>query len=251
MRKSDVFPTLTRQFQLAGILLTRLPFPRLPQESFRDGPHAVWAYPLIGALVGVIGGLVGTLALWIGVPHGIAAGLVLGAMMLATGAMHEDGLADTFDGLWGGHAPARRLEIMRDSQIGTYGVLALIIVTGLRWGAISVLLGQGIWALVAAAALSRSLMPLLMAHLPHARNDGLSHSVGAPSMEAALLALGVGVSIGFISVGFSLIGPLVAAVAVAVGLGALARRRIGGQTGDVLGALQQLAEVLILILLCA
>ena len=250
MRKSDAVPTLIRQLQLAGILLTRLPLPHLSETSFKEGPQAVWAYPLIGAVVGAIGGMVGLVALWIGLPQGIAAGLVLGVMMLVTGAMHEDGLADMFDGFWGGQDPARRLEIMRDSQIGTYGVLSLILVTGLRWGALSLLLTQGIWTLIAASALSRSLMPLLMAHLPHARNDGLSHSVGKPSMEGASVALILGVAISAICIGGSALGPAFVALVLAAGLSGLARAKIGGQTGDVLGATQQLTEATILLLLC-
>ena len=107
--------------------------------------------------------------------------------MITTGAMHEDGLADTVDGLWGGWTRDRRLEIMKDSHIGTYGVLALIVSAGLRWSVLAGLLTLGAGPVVAIAVLSRASMPALMAALPNARGDGLAHKVGAP--PPAVLAL--------------------------------------------------------------
>ncbi len=232
---------------VAGALLTRLPLPHAPQAAFDHQARATWAYPLAGLAVGLIAALVGWLALALGLPHMIAAGLMLAAMILSTGAMHEDGLADTADGFWGGFDPARRLEIMKDSHIGTYGVLALVLGVGLRWTALAATLEAGLGPVIAAAVMSRGLLPTVMRLVPHARAFGLSHSVGRPDTNAASLSFCTGFLLCFMLVGWSFVpGLLLAAVAVA-GLCWLAKSKIGGQTGDVLGAAQQLAELAILV----
>lgn len=247
MEKSDPF----RQLACAAVLLTRLPLPALPQSVFADGHRAVWAYPVVGLGIGLAGALMGQLGLALGLPALGAAVLALGAMMVLTGAMHEDGLADVFDGFWGGFTIERRLEIMRDSQIGTYGVLALALVTLLRLSALMVLLDSHWAALPVAAALSRGMMPALMSGLPAARRDGLSQSVGAPSIPLAAVAAGIGALVTVIVLGG--IGILAAciAAAVATGMAALAKTKIGGQTGDVLGATQQLSEAAALLTFAA
>ena len=90
---------------------------------------AAWAWPLAGMAVGLLGAAAGGLVLWLGVAPAAAAAIAIAAQIFATGALHEDGLADSADGLWGGWDKARRLAIMKDSRIGTYGVLALVLVT--------------------------------------------------------------------------------------------------------------------------
>ena len=243
MEKNDPL----RQLWLGAVLLTRLPLPTLPPEAFTQGARAVWSYPVVGAGIGAAGAVTGLCALWLALPPFGAAALALVVMMLLTGAMHEDGLADVFDGFWGGFAPARRLEIMRDSQIGTYGVLALVVVFALRLSAVALLLEYAPLALIAAAALSRSGMPVLMATLPHARADGLSHSVGAPTVQATLLACAIGGCFAVICLGAAAIPASLVTVGVCTGIRMLAKAKIGGQTGDVLGAAQQLSEAAILL----
>lgn len=239
-----------RQLWLAAVLLTRVPLPHLPDGAFSKGADAVWAYPLIGIAVGAGGVLVGQLSLWFGLPVYGAAALTLTTMMLLTGAMHEDGLADVFDGFWGGYTPERRLEIMRDSQIGTFGVLALIMVSILRLSAIAALLVSWWPAIIVGAVLSRAVMPMLMNILPHARKDGLSHSVGQPTPGTTAVAVGIGAFVSlFLITGTGVIA-ICAALAVAIAIALLAKQKIGGQTGDVLGTVQQLSEAAIL-LCCA
>jgi adenosylcobinamide-GDP ribazoletransferase len=175
---------------------------------------------------------------------GIAAALVLAIAALTTGALHEDGLADSADGLFGGWTPARRLEIMKDSHIGSYGTLALLVTSLAKWSAIGALLSAGaVGVIVAAAALSRAPMAVIMAQLPHARTNGLSKSVGRPSFAAALvaaaLALLIASPLGIVTGGAMALAAAVAGLVVAL----LARARLGGQTGDILGASQQLAEL--------
>lgn len=244
-------PALLWDIPVALVLLTRLPLPALPAAAFAAQARAGWAFPLAGALVAGIAGAIGMAALALGLSPWIAAGLTLAGQALLTGAMHEDGLADTADGLWGGTTPARRLEIMKDSQIGSYGVLALLLSVGLRWGALTALLPLGPAAFVAAAALSRAPLPLLMTVLSNARGSGLSHSVGRPAPWVPTLALALALALAGVLTGPALLWPALAAALATVALALVARAKIGGQTGDILGAAQQVSETALLIGLSA
>ena len=233
----------------ALVLLSRLPVP----ASGPVGAGAVWAYPLAGAVLGALAALLAWAAMTLGLPPVLAAGLVLVALVVMTGAMHEDGLADVADGFWGGWTRERRLEIMKDSRMGAYGTIALVLSLGLRWQALALVLAQGTSGpLIATAALSRAAMPAVMAALPHARDTGLSHSVGRASPARALAAalIGAAIALACLPPLQALAGLLVAALAT-LALAALARRKIAGQTGDVLGATQQVAEIAILLVLAA
>lgn len=182
----DHFPDKRLQpgdIALAWGLLTRLPVPPALPDPDPERPIAAsgWAWPLIGGGLGAVAGLVGLIALGLGVPAGVAAGLALVVLVAATGALHEDGLADCADGFWGGNSPERRREIMKDSRIGAYGTLALILALLLRWSALAALFGAG-WVvapLIAAGALARAPLPMMMALVPNARDHGLSHGAAA------------------------------------------------------------------------
>ena len=234
------------QMQLALMLLTRLPAGRLPDPAPSIG-SAIWAFPLAGAVLGGAAALVFLGAMALGLPVSLAAGLALGAQVILSGGLHEDGLADTADGLWGGQTRARRLEIMRDSRIGSYGVLALILSLGLRWQGL-IWLGAldpqiAALALVGLAMTSRVAPALLLIVLPPARADGLGHGArGATGVRA-----GMAVLLGFAVWGglapLAVLAVLGAQALVTLGVGAVAQRKLGGQTGDILGAGQQLAEV--------
>jgi adenosylcobinamide-GDP ribazoletransferase len=236
----------------ALMLLTRLPVPvRLTRPR---GASASWAWPLAGAAVASLAAAVGAAATATGLPPGLAAGLALAALVLLTGALHEDGLADTADGLWGGQTRDRRLEILRDSRIGTYGVVALVLVLGLRWQALVLLVADPCalaTAMVAAAALSRAAMAGVAAALPHARADGLSVSTGRPRAGAVALGALLAAALAVGLVGVAVVGAALAAALAAALIARLALARIGGQTGDILGASQQLAEIAVLIALLA
>lgn len=253
MDKNDQAQVSPWDIVVAGTLLTRLPLPHAPKSAFEQQARSVWAFPIVGLIVGVIMCLVGALAMGIGLNAQITAALVIAAAILATGAMHEDGLADCVDGFWGGYAPERRLEIMKDSQIGTYGVLALIVMFILRWGAVvSLTTGAFHWgALIACAVLSRAMMPLIMSTQPHARTQGLAQSVGTPNKKTALIGLMIGAVLTIICVGLSAITLLIVGLAVSLGIAKLAKAKIGGQTGDILGATQILSETAMLITMAA
>ncbi|HTW29542.1 MAG TPA: adenosylcobinamide-GDP ribazoletransferase [Acetobacteraceae bacterium] len=234
------------EFAIAGRLLTRLPLGFLAHG--RGAPAAaVWAWPLLGLVVGALGGAVQAVARVAGLPPLVAALWGLAAMLLATGALHEDALADLADGFGGGRTRERKLAIMRDSRIGSFGAAALIVSLLLRAGEAAALRpGFAIPALAAAGALSRTAMlgPVL---LPPARADGLGASQGRPGQVGIAVAVGIAAlaAFGLLPAGMAALG-LIAAAAGGAAVAGLAWRQIGGQTGDVCGAAQQVAEALVL-----
>ena len=224
------------------MLLTRLPVARLTR-LYPAERACVWAYPLVGALVGGAGAAVLWAALALRVPPAIAAILALAATMALTGALHEDGLADMADGFGGGATPARKLEIMRDSRIGSYGTLALILSVGVRVAALSACSHPAL-ALLLAGVLGRGAMVGVLATMGPARSDGLTARLG----DAGRLPILAGIAI---AAAASLLAPaaLLAAALAAYAVMRLARRQVGGYTGDVLGAAEQCVECAVLIVL--
>ena len=143
----DIALTLPCDLLSGFALLTRLPLP----NHQGTGARSAWAWPLVGAVLGAFGAALSSGALWLGVTPGVTAVLVLALGAMLTGGLHEDGLSDTADGLYGGWTKARRLEIMKDSRVGSYGVLALVLVTLARWaGLTAVLVYGGHWAALVA-----------------------------------------------------------------------------------------------------
>ena len=226
-------------------LLSRLP---LPVPAAPPEPSAAWAWPVAGAVIGGLAALAGWLTS--GAGPAVAAAVVLGTQAMLTGAMHEDGLADSADGLWGGWDRPRRLAIMKDSHIGTYGVMTLIVTCLIRWSALTALLAAGNWwAPVIVGVISRAPMVLMLALMPNARGAGLAQSVGRVPMRAAWLALVLALGPSLLPGASLALIPAVALVAVTLAL--VARSKIGGQTGDILGASQQLSEAAALGVLAA
>jgi adenosylcobinamide-GDP ribazoletransferase len=229
----------------AGAFLTILPVGA--REDFRPGglAAAAWCFPLIGMLAGAAGGLVYALAIWLGCGAWLAATFCVVSLVLLTGGLHEDGLGDFADAM-GGPTRERRLAIMHDSQAGNFAVIALILLFAARIGVLAGLAAPdrvGLALLVAAAA-SRTAMVMVMHLVPAARADGLSAGAGRPSARAVIAAILATALIAFASLGFMAgLLCLLAAAALAALLATLAHRRLGGQTGDVLGAVQLIAEL--------
>ncbi len=230
-------------------------FTRLPVGDFSGPWHGrlaagAWAFPVVGALVGGVGATVCLLALWAGLPLLPAAVFAVLAQVLLTGALHEDGLGDIADGFGGGADRAAKLEIMRDSRVGAYGVLAIMLAVILRIVLIADL--QDIFAaLLVAGAASRAAIAGVMAALPAARSDGLGMASGQPG-GGVVLSLIVALLIALLALGA--VATLIAAAAAVVawaGICGLAKWQIGGQTGDVLGACQQICELAVLVALVA
>ena len=250
MQKPDI--ALTDIVSALG-LLTRLPVRVDTVRAAERGARAAWAYPLAGFAVAALQAAVATFLMWLDVPVTLVAGLVVLAGIVLTGAMHEDGLADSADGIWGGWTSDRRLEIMKDSRIGTYGVLALILSLMLRWSALSTLLYYEpvTLALFPAAMLSRAAMVTVMSALPNARTDGLARSVGRPDEKTALIAAFIAVAGSVVVLGAWLIPVLLVLVLAALTCASIPMRKIGGQTGDILGATHQVCEIAVLVTLVA
>ena len=235
-------------FLAAAGFLTRLPLPAGGWQADRMAQASRY-FPAAGALIGLGGGGVWWLAgLALAAP--LAAGLALAAMLALTGALHEDGLADCADGLGGGRDREQALEIMRDSRTGSYGVLALVLSLGLRWAALAAMApAAGVLALVLAGGIGRAMMVPATALARYARPEG----------TGALVARGTGVAELAVALGTALVlalmagwPGLVALVLAAAAAGAFLVwmvRRIGGYTGDGLGAIAQLGEVTVMLTL--
>jgi adenosylcobinamide-GDP ribazoletransferase len=241
---------LASDLKVALQFCTRLPVGSSAVIEGADVARAGWAMPVAGVLVGALGAVTYWFAAKLGLPPMPAAMLALAVTMAITGALHEDGLADTADGFGGGSSREHKLAIMRDSRIGTFGVCALASSLILRWSALVTIAEpqQVMLALVAAQASARATLPALMRLVPAARPDGLSASAGQPpwatiASAGAIGALALVVCLGprgaIIGVLLLLLGGLVIA--------ALSLKQIGGQTGDVVGALEQTGEIVVLL----
>lgn len=237
----------------AVAFLTRLPMPHPQGASPENFVRAHRLFPVVGAAIGSAVGLFCLALRAIGLPDLAAAALALGASALLTGALHEDGLADVSDGFGGGRDTAAKLEIMRDSRLGTYGALMLMVSFVAKVSALAALpdafVVQG---LIAAHALARGVLPLMAMNLPYARKDGLAANAGPPDFATAASAGGLAFVIALVVLPWrDAFGAALVAAGCAAGMGWLAQRQIGGQTGDVLGGAEQLGETAILLLLAA
>lgn len=244
--------TLLHDLIAAIVFFTRLPMPRSEDET-RSFASSLWAAPLAGLLVGLIGGLVYVVAARMGIPMLPAAALALAATLIVSGCLHEDGLSDTADGFGGGKTRERKLEIMHDSRIGAFGASALMVSLLVRWSAVASIFGawDTLLVLMAAHIASRAVIPAFMHAVPNARSEGLSAKVGQVPIEAACVAALIGIA-GLLPLGISTaLATAIALLAWLVFFRWLALRQIGGQTGDVVGAMQQGAEMIVLVIAAA
>src|SRR3984893_709266 len=235
---------------------TRLP---LPSAASRSEPHslanfsrAVRMLPVAGGLVGALAAIVMAAASRFGFPPPLAAPLAICSLVLLGGAMHEDGLADCADGFSGGTTRERKLEIMADRQIGTFGAAALALSLYLRAASLALIgdesLGLAGAVLIGAAALSRAASLMPSALLPPAREYGAGFAARTPERAALAVAacLAVVFALAPVVAGAYLarsLAGIAAATGAAYAIVLLARKQIGGQTGDVAGAAQQLSEI--------
>ena len=238
---------MLRSMVIAAQFLTRVQLSRRVVEA-HELPRALAWFPLVGALVGgAIAGLIVAATPLLGIDVAIVIGLAAGALL--TGAFHEDGLADTCDGLGGGRTRARALEIMRDSRIGSYGAISLILLYAARFTLFRTLgAGQLLLALPAASALGRASIVVLSAWLPSARGEGVGADL-ASSVGRGTVAIGAitPLIVATILCGFAA-STLVATAALAIIVSAFyLRHRLGGTTGDALGAVSAIVEVAALV----
>jgi adenosylcobinamide-GDP ribazoletransferase len=254
MLRTELLKDIIADLRMAASFVTILPVASSKPAADGAVARATWALPVAGLLVGLAGALIYKIAIRFGLTPNLAALLALATTALITGALHEDGLADTADGLGGGRTRDRKLEIMRDSRIGTYGVCALILSFGLRWSALTAIANP--WAvalaLCAAHTAARAGVPAFMSLVPPARPDGLSASAGAPPGRSVAVAFTLGTLVLALALGpgKALVGLILLSLAGLM-LARLAIRQIGGQTGDILGAFEQTGEILILLVAAA
>lgn len=232
------------EVRLALMLLTRFPVGNLDDPAPTMGASA-WAWPLAGLAVSAPSALVYYVLYSAGFGAQISALGMVGTATVLSGALHEDGLADMADGFGGGQTKQRKLEIMRDSRIGSYGVLALIFAVAFHISFIAALETPRtvLFAAIGIAMASRGALPLWLHLMPPARQDGLGRAATSVPKAGVSCAL----AIGFVSLlPLGLIPALIifAALMVCGGLVCLlAMKQIGGQTGDVIGAIQKLSEL--------
>lgn len=249
--KRSKYQIYKEDFCAALMLLTRIPvnWDKVSPDNPPDMNRSLWAYPLVGLLVGLVAALIFYVCVFASIPNSISIVLTLSSVIFITGAFHEDGLADTADGFGGGGDKQEKLDIMRDSCIGTYGALALISAFLLKVFALLELTHiEVLGTLVVAAVLSRLMIIYMLIMLKPARKDSLSTQSGKPGGDAIIFATGSALLFSGLVFDIRLIILMfLVACAVTFLFSRLARSQVGGFSGDILGASQQLTEVSIYI----
>jgi len=247
---------LLKETMRALAFLSRLPVsPRWFSDYDGSLASTVRGFPLAGVIIALPAAVV--LAATFPLPPLASGVIIVAVLIVTTGALHEDGLADVADGFYGGASVERRLQIMKDSAIGSYGTLALIISVLLRTVLLATILdqlglGQAIAVVIGTEAASRAALAKFWQSLPSVRPGGVADQSGTPNADAANFALFAGAVILALCYGFA--GGIIAVIAAAamatlafLGFSGLCRAKIGGQTGDTLGAIQQLTTISLLL----
>jgi len=238
--------------------LSRLP---LPNGWFDDASDSlktsVRAFPVAGAILGLLAGIALLICDYLKLPSIVSGFIAVGVLAAMTGALHEDGLGDTADGFFGASTPERRLVIMKDSRIGTFAALSLIIWTGIKVSLLAAIIDRAgacyaALALIGAEAASRAAMLTLWHGLPSARPGGLADNLGRPNWETLVCACAIGLGILLVTIvpsgGFlGFIKVLIISSILLFGFAKLCIAKIGGQTGDTLGAAQQICALAVLL----
>ena len=256
---NTIFAKLTtkrplKDFLLAVSFLTRISIPSALKFK-SELMSAAWSFSLIGALLGFFCGSIAWVLIYLNLPTVIVAFLTTASMVLLTGGLHEDGLADMTDGFGGGKSADEKITIMRDSQIGTYGTLSLIFMLGLKITAIDTILNKDailvcIISLVISGALSRLSMVPVAFWFENASKTGLGQFAGKPTLNSIVTPLVIITLISLLLMPIlKLIIIIILCVLTAIVIGKLSKQQIGGYTGDILGATQVVSEVVILIYL--
>ena len=244
-----------RLFLTAVQFFTRIPVPAWVGHSAQQLEQAARYFPLVGICVGVLSAA----TLWLGaqvLPLTLAVGLSMAASIIVTGAFHEDGLSDFADGMGGGHSKEKTLAIMKDSRVGVYGVIALVLVLLLKYQALLELCSAQsplfvAAALIAAHAISRLLAASIMLTQRYVREDDSARAkpaaqqISPASFAIALLTGAAAIGILFAAGAHpsSVLAAVAAAFLMRVYLAWQLQKRLGGYTGDCLGAVQQLSEL--------
>lgn len=236
----------------AFIFLTRIPLQVDHELTMRDLADASHLFPVVGVVLGCAASAILLFAQYLGMPPAICVILAIATITVLTGALHEDGFADTIDGLGAGPDRERALEIMHDSRVGTFGVIALVLTFSMRFAALTSLaeLSSMVVALIAASAVSRAAAATAMALQPPARTSGLVAVAGNPPREKAAIAVLSAAIIAFLILPTgSAFTAIIAVALVGSFAGIFIQHWLGGATGDTLGTIQQITEITFLIAL--
>ena len=238
-----------RDFVRAATFLTHIPFQIDETEAARPLATAALGFPLVGLMVGVIGAIAFVIANAVGLPQLASALIAVAAIALVTGGLHEEGLANTVDGFSSGKGRDDSLRIMREAALGKFGMLALIFAVGLKIAAIEAL-GPAMAAasLIASEVAGRTVIPAILMLIPPARTEGLSFEAGRPRKESVALSLLLGgaLMLLMLGIGAGLVAIIITAVLCAL-MARIATTRLGGHTGDVLGAIEQITVTAVLL----
>jgi len=251
MPSADILKDVLADLRIAASFVTIVPVASAKPAGEGAIARATWALPVAGLLVGFVGALAYGLASKLGLAPGLAGLLALAATALITGALHEDGLADTADGLGSYRDRSGALEIMRKPDVGPFGVVVLVLVVLAQAGAAAALLTRPWLSALASIAVATAAGRLAIAaacwrRVPAARPDGLgatvAGTVGIPTLLVAAVVLG---AVSLLATP-AWLGPVALVVGLGAGAGLLAHavRRLGGITGDVLGAVCEVTATL-------
>ena len=256
---NTILEKLTSQIFFKDILLsvsflTRIPISKdlLFERNLMD---AAWSFPLIGGLVGFLGGMVALLLSYFNISSIVISFITIGAIILLTGGLHEDGLADTADGFGSNKNPEDKINIMRDSQIGVYGTLALIIAISVKAVALSELINKDqffacIIALIVSGSLSRSTIIGIAFFLEKASETGLASFAGKPRATGVGICFLISILLCiFLLPSTKVLAAILISIVTTVVIGFLSKKQINGYTGDILGTTQVLSETALLIYL--
>lgn len=245
---------LLKETMRALAFLSRLPVPARCFDGYEGALNdTVRGFPLAGAIIALPASIVLLIATAFDLPDIVSALLAIVALVVTSGALHEDGLADVADGFFGGHTAERRLAIMKDSSIGSYGALALIVSVLMRTTLLAATLDRlgpmhALIVMIGTETASRGILVKFWQSLPSARAGGVADRAGIPGESEANSALIIGSFV--LAAAYGVIGGPLAVVYAALltvlvfyGFSTLCRDKIGGQTGDTLGAIQQLATI--------
>jgi len=236
-----------RAFWTALEFLTCAPVPRRAEPTPTERGRSVLYYPLVGLLIGLL--LVGAAFVFRGVDATLAAAMLLTIWVVLTGGLHLDGFADTADAWVGGYGDRdRTLAIMKDPRRGAAAVVAVGLLLLLKYSALTVLLRTGEWpALLAAPVLARAALVFLFLSTPYVRPDGIGADYARHLPRRAAVAVLIATIAAIVLFDFAMAVPLVVVAAVALVLRQMVRCRLGGSTGDTLGASCEVVEATVLL----
>jgi len=236
-----------RAFLTAVQFLTCMPVPRRAAPSAEERGRSVLYYPAVGLVIGML--LVATAFVVVGAEPALGAALLLLVWVSLSGGLHLDGFADTADAWVGGYGDRdKTLAIMKDPRRGSAAIVAVVLLLLLKYSALMVLLRAGEWsALLFAPVIARAALVFLFLTTSYARPDGIgaSHATHLPRRAALVVLIGTLVAVALFDYG--MIVPLLVAAAIAVGLRQMVRCRLGGSTGDTLGASCEIVEATVLL----